>query len=69
MDICDSLGRLAFKLETDTWYVEASYKGCKTKTHLALGETFTIERQGQVTSVTRIDNLNFEVQRSYSVNI
>ena len=67
LDILDSIGRVACKLEPATWYIESAYRGCKTSAHLAAGESFTVERQGQITTVTRIDNMNFMVQHAYTI--
>ena len=49
----DCKGRLACKGDPQTGYVERLYKGNKTSTILAIGETFTIECQGVKTNIIR----------------
>lgn len=60
----DCLGRLACMGNPKTGQLECRYKGHKTIVILALGETFTIERQGVVTIVTRNSINNFKVETS-----
>ncbi len=57
----DCLGRLACKGDPVTGLVECVYKGNKTSTVLATGETFTVERQNVVTTVTKIAEHEFSV--------
>ena len=51
--IRDCLGRLVCKGDPETGLIECLYKGNKTSTVLADGETFTIERQDIVTTITK----------------
>lgn len=50
----DCLGRLACMGNPETGLVECLYKGNKTSAVLAVGETFTVERQDIVTIITRV---------------
>ena len=50
-EIRDCKGRLACKGNAATGFVEAMYKGQKTRTTLSIGERFTIEREGVVTEI------------------
>lgn len=51
--IRDCVGRLACMFDSETGLVEQVYKGCKTRTTLQPGCTFTIEREGVITAITR----------------
>jgi hypothetical protein len=44
-----------------TGLVECLYKGHKTRTHLGIGDDFTIEREGIETIITRVSNMAFNV--------
>ena len=57
----DCLGRLACKGNPETGLVECLYKGNKTSATLAVGESFTVERQDVVTVITRIAAHDFKV--------
>lgn len=57
----DCKGRIACMGDPTTGAVESAYKGCKTSTLLAIGESFTIERDVVVTVVTRISASDFVV--------
>lgn len=57
----DCKGRIACMGDPTTGAVESAYKGCKTSTFLAIGESFTIERDVVVTVVTRISASDFMV--------
>lgn len=57
----DCLGRLACKGNPETGLVECLYKGNKTSTILAIGESFTVERQEIVTIITRVAAHDFKV--------
>lgn len=57
----DCLGRLACKGNPETGLVECLYKGNKTSTILASGESFTVERQEIVTIITRVAAHDFKV--------
>ncbi|MBD5537787.1 MAG: hypothetical protein HDQ99_19485 [Lachnospiraceae bacterium] len=46
----------------ETGLVECIYKGNKTSAVLAVGETFTVERQDIVTIITRVAAHDFEVE-------
>ena len=61
-EIRDCKGRLACKGNAATGFVEAIYKGQKTRTTLPVGETFTIEREGVVTKVIRISTTAFKIE-------
>lgn len=45
-----------------TGLVECLYKGNKTSAVLAVGETFTVERQDIVTIITRVATRDFKVE-------
>lgn len=53
--IQDCIGRLACKFDTRTGLLEQAHKGCKTRTILHPGDSFTIEREGIITVITRTD--------------
>lgn len=57
----DCLGRLACKGNLETGLVECLYKGNKTSAILAIGESFTVERQDIVTIITRVAAHDFKV--------
>lgn len=57
----DCLGRLACKGNPETGLVECLYKGNKTSAILAIGESFTVERQDIVTIITRVAAHDFKV--------
>ena len=58
----DCLGRLACMGNPETGLVECLYKGNKTSAVLAIGETFTVERQDIVTIITRFAVHDFKVE-------
>lgn len=58
----DCLGRLACMGNPETGLVECLYKGNKTSAVLAIGETFTVERQDIVTIITRVAAHDFKVE-------
>ena len=58
----DCLGRLACMRGSETGLVECLYKGNKTSAVLAIGETFTVERQDIVTIITRVAVHDFKVE-------
>jgi hypothetical protein len=62
VEVRDCKGRLACVANESTGTVESVYKGHKTKVRLALGEVFTVEREGIVTNVTRINPSAFAVE-------
>ncbi|MCM1166632.1 MAG: hypothetical protein NC401_11560 [Ruminococcus sp.] len=45
-----------------TGLVECCYKGNKTSAVLAIGETFTVERQDIITTVMRVSAHDFKVE-------
>ena len=53
--IRDCIGRLACVVDTKTGLLEQAHKGCKTRIILRPGETFTIEREGIITDITRTE--------------
>ena len=53
--IQDCIGRLACKFDPRTGLLEQAHKGCKTRIILHPGDTFTIEREGIITVITRTD--------------
>ncbi len=55
-DIRDCKGRLVCKAEPTDGTIEAAYKRQLTKTTLAVGAEFVIEREGVRTTVTRKSN-------------
>ena len=57
----DCLGRLACMGDPETGLVECLYKGNKTSTVLLIGESFTVERQEIITTITRTDDNGFKV--------
>lgn len=58
----DCIGRIACKGDAATGLIETLYKGHKTRTKLPIGEKFVIEREGTVTTVTRINKNTFHVE-------
>jgi hypothetical protein len=58
----DCIGRIACKGDATTGFIETLYKGHKTHTKIPIGEKFVIEREGTVTTVTRINNTAFKVE-------
>ena len=58
----DCLGRLACMGKPETGLVECLYKGNKTSAVLAIGESFTVERQDIVTIITRVAIHDFKVE-------
>ncbi len=58
----DSLGRLACTGDPETGLVECWYKKHKTSTVLQIGESFTVEREGTVTIITRASAYKFTVE-------
>ena len=58
----DCLGRLACMGNLETGLVECIYKGNKTSTVLAIGESFIVERQDIVTVITRVAANDFKVE-------
>ncbi len=67
VEVRDCKGRLTCVANENTGAVEAVYKGHKTKVQLAVGEVFTVEREGIVTNVTRVDTSAFAVESNYVV--
>lgn len=63
----DCKGRIACMGDPTTGAVESAYKGCKTSTLLAIGESFTIERDVVVTIVTRISASDFMVVSRFNL--
>mgnify|MGYP000293688478 CR=1 FL=1 len=61
-EIRDCKGRLACKGNAATGFVEAMYKGQKTRATLSIGDKFTIEREGVVTDVIRVSATAFKVE-------
>lgn len=55
LEIRDCIGRLACVFDAKTGLLEQAHKGCKTRTILHPGGTFTIEREGIVTVIMRTD--------------
>jgi hypothetical protein len=47
--------------DPETGLVECLYKGNKTSTVLLIGESFTVERQEIITTITRTDDNGFKV--------
>ncbi len=62
-EIRDCLGRLACCGDASTGYVSSLYKGHRTTAYLAIGETFTVERDQTRTDVTRSSAASFEIHR------
>lgn len=62
-DIRDCLGRLACCGDASTGNVSSLYKGHRTTAYLAIGETFTVERDQTRTDVTRSSATSFEIHR------
>lgn len=52
--------------DPESGLVECLYKGTKTSTVLAVGESFTVKRQNIVTVITRTKSGNFSIT-SYTV--
>ena len=60
-DIRDCKGRLVCKAEPSNGNIEAAYKRQFTKTTLAVGAKFIIERDGVRTTVTRKSSTEMNV--------
>lgn len=56
----DCLGRLACMGDSEMRLVECLYKVNKTSTVLLIGETFTVERQAIITTITRTEDNGFK---------
>ena len=63
----DCLGRLACMVNPEAGLVECLYKGNKTSAVLAIGESFTVERQDIVTIITRVTAHDFKVESQKKV--
>jgi hypothetical protein len=61
-DIRDCSGHLMCRGDARTGFVSSLYKGHRTTAHLAVGETFTVERNDTKTEITRIDDSTFKVK-------
>lgn len=61
-DIRDCIGHLMCRGDAHTGLVSSLYKGQRTTTHLAVGETFIVERNDTTTEITRIDDSSFNVK-------
>lgn len=66
-DIRDCNGHLVCKAEPSNGNIEAAYKRQLTKTTLAVGAKFVIERDGVRTIVTRESNTEINVD-SYAIS-
>ena len=53
LPIKDCVGRTACMVDPMTGLVESEYKKLKTSAILRVGETFTIEREHVITTITR----------------
>lgn len=62
-EIRDCHGRLACCGDATTGYISSLYKGHRTTAFLAVGETFTVERDDARTDVIRISASAFKVKR------
>lgn len=60
-EIRDCKGRLACEADAATGLIETLYKGYRTRTKIPIGGTFTIEREGIVTIISRISSKAFSV--------
>lgn len=60
-DIRDCSEHLICRGDARTGFVSSLYKGHLTTAHLAVGETFTIEKNDAKTEITRIDDSTFKV--------
>ena len=60
-DIRDCSGHLICHGDAITGFVFSLYKGHRIIAHLAVGETFTVERNDTKTKITRIDDSTFKV--------
>lgn len=58
----DCLGRLACIGNPEMGVVECLYKGNKTSAVIAVGGSFTVERQDIVTIITRVATHDFKVE-------
>lgn len=61
-EIRDCKGRLACKVDPESGVVETVYKGCRTRTQLSVGSSFTIEREGVETNVILLSSCAFQVK-------
>lgn len=63
-EILDCLDRLVCCGDARSGYVSSFYKGHRTTVYLAIGETFTVERDNTATDVTRVSDSSFSIRRS-----
>lgn len=61
-DIRDCIGHLMCRGDARTGLVSSLYKGQRTTAHLAVGETFTVERNKTTTEITRINDSSFRIK-------
>lgn len=60
-DIRDCSGHLICRGDARTGFVSSLYKRHRTTAHLAVSETFTVERKDTKTEITRIYDSTFTV--------
>lgn len=61
VDVRDIRGHLICRGDAATGLVEHRYKHCTVRTYLDVGASITVEQDGIVTKITRINNRNFRV--------
>ena len=61
-EIRDCKGRLVCKGDAQTGEIESIYKGNRTRTCLAVGKSFIVQRDGITTEITRTSNSSLQVQ-------
>ncbi len=57
----DMIGRCVCCADAATGIVEREYKKSKTRTRLPIGGEYTVERDNIITTLTRIDTCDFQV--------
>lgn len=64
IEVRDGKKRLACKYDVETGLIEAFYKGYKASTRLAVGDSFTVERDTTVTVITRDTVATFLIEHN-----
>lgn len=59
--IRDCLGRVVCKGDASSGFIEIRYRGLTVQAILAIGNSYTVERENIVTIITRTSKLRFSV--------